>query len=237
MRTMNALALGLLVLAWLPGNTAQAATDARHPLGDIRDRVVEFVEANHDAGAGHVQIEVGSLDPRLRLPACPTPLSAFLPPGRRLGGNVTIGVRCEAQRPWTIYVPARVKTFVEVAVIDRPVARGEAVDAADLRLEVRDVGGLRTGYYTRIEDATGMIARRSLSRGAPLSANMLARPTLVRRGERVTLVAGNAAIQVRTEGRALRDGTRGQLIAVRNVRSNRVIEGVVVSPGIVEVRL
>ncbi len=237
MRTPTALLFGLLTLAWLAGSTARGATGPNHSLDDIREQVEAFVLASGDPNASDVKVEVGSLDARLRLPQCQAPLTTFLPPGRALRANATVGVSCEGQRPWKVYVPVRVRTFVAVAVLANPVPRGEVVEPSDLRLEVRDVAGLRSGYYTRIEEAAGMVARRTLNRDAALSANMLTRPRLVKRGQRVTLVAGNAAVQVRTEGLALRDGVRGQVIGVRNVRSNRVIEGIVVSPGVVEVPL
>ena len=42
--------------------------------------------------------------------------------------------------------------------------------------------------------------------GTTIRASMLTPPTIVRRGEQVTLVAASGPIRVRTEGRALRDG-------------------------------
>ena len=39
------------------------------------------------------EVEMGRLDPRLRLAACPGKLEAFLPPGAQTMGNTTVGVR------------------------------------------------------------------------------------------------------------------------------------------------
>jgi flagella basal body P-ring formation protein FlgA len=237
MRIAINLLVGLMLLTSPAGKAARAAQAPVQPLDDIRASVTHFLEERRDPGAVDVRVSVGTLDARLRLPRCEQALAPFLPPGRGSSGHVTVGVRCTGARPWTVYVPARIESYVRVAVLTGPVARGEALGPADLSMEVREVGSLGGGYFVEAESALGLIARRTLSAGATVRVSMLEQPKLVRRGERVALIAANSAIQVRAEGRALRDGVRGQVIGVRNPRSNRVVEGVVVSPGVVEVRL
>ena len=59
----------------------------------------------------------------------------------------------------------------------------------------------------------------------------------VRRGERVSILATTAALQVRMEGEALSDGAIGEIIRVRNLSSRQEIEAQVVGPGQVQVRM
>jgi flagella basal body P-ring formation protein FlgA len=66
---------------------------------------------------------------------------------------------------------------------------------------------------------------------------MVRAPRLVQAGQHVILLATTPQLQVRMKGKALADGTRGDIIKVRNLRSKRVVEGVVTHAGIVEVSM
>jgi flagella basal body P-ring formation protein FlgA len=53
----------------------------------------------------------------------------------------------------------------------------------------------------------------------------------------VTLVVDNGGMEIRMAGKALSDGALDQRIRVENVSSRRVVEGIVRSAEIVEIRL
>ncbi|HEY8519037.1 MAG TPA: flagellar basal body P-ring formation chaperone FlgA [Gammaproteobacteria bacterium] len=196
------------------------------------DRALSAARSFAPAGA-EVEVEAARLDPRLALPACPAELEAFDPPAHAPGAHVTVGVRCPVAPGWSLYVPVRVKALVDVVVLAAPVALGEPLTASDVRLETRDVAGLGTGYLTRLEEALGMTLRRPARPGTALAPTLLERPKLVRRGQRVTLVAGDSPVAVRSEGEALGDAAAGERVRVRNLRSRMVVEGVVDASGAV----
>jgi flagella basal body P-ring formation protein FlgA len=187
--------------------------------------------------AGEVDVQVGRLDPRLRLTRCEQPLEVFPAGHARAVGAVTVGVRCDGTRPWKVYLQARVRLFRPVAVLARALPRGARIASADLRLERRDVGRLQRGYLTALDELVGMQLRFAGASGRVLAARDLQAPKLVRRGERVTLLATGTAVEVRSNGRALEDGARGEVIRVRNLDSRRVVEGVVAAAGTVRIRL
>ena len=60
---------------------------------------------------------------------------------------------------------------------------------------------------------------------------------LVRRGQRVTVLAQGRGIQVRTNGKALGDAAKGERVRVENTTSRRVVEGVAIADGVVRVNL
>ena len=184
---------------------------------------------------GSAEIHVGRLDPRLRLPACEAEMETFLPQGSRTLGNSTVGVRCNSVKPWTLYVPVKVAIFQVVLITTRPLARGEIVSAADLRLERQNLDTLRAGYLTDPTQAIGKLAKRSLTAGTALSASNLAPQRVIKRGEKVTLLMDIPGIQVRATAKALGDGTVGETISVRNTSSRKVVQATVVSPGIVRI--
>jgi flagella basal body P-ring formation protein FlgA len=58
---------------------------------------------------------------------------------------------------------------------------------------------------------------------------------IVRRGQEVTLLSSDGAVEVRANGRAMIDGAAGSRIQVQNLSSLRVVEGVVESADLVRV--
>ena len=111
--------------------SASPAT-AKHPLEDIRQNVERFVHAEFASLGNITAVEVTRLDPRLALARCEQPLEPFVPNGQRRLGNATIGVRCDGQRPWTLYVPVRITSSVNILTARRPLSRGTVLAADDL---------------------------------------------------------------------------------------------------------
>ncbi|MEM7406014.1 MAG: flagellar basal body P-ring formation chaperone FlgA [Pseudomonadota bacterium] len=224
---------------------AAAAKPALHDPLDIRAAAVQFALQQAEAQANVMpEVQAGRLDPRLRLARCGLPLEAFRPRGGRTVGNLSVGVRCSDGRGWTVFVPVYVSLPGEVLVATRFVARGAFLEPGDVRLESRDLARLPNGYYERSEKRSdglppvfGMRVKRALRPGNVVTPRSLAPPLLVRRGKRVTIIAGVHGIEIRAAGKALRDGARGDIVTVQNLASRRTVEGVVSSAGVVRVRM
>lgn len=218
--------------ACLPLTLAAAAIE---PLENIRAAAREAAAADAAATGRPIEIEVGRLDPRLRLARCPQPLTASLAPGNRSLGYSTVGVRCDGAAPWTIFVPVTVKQTFDVAVVTTPLARGQTITAADVRLESLSVATARTAFFQSLDEVIGMQAQRPVAAGTVLAPAMVKAPRAVRRGERVVLALSAGTVSVRVAGTALKDAALGERVPVRNASSRRVVEGVVSEPGVVEV--
>lgn len=180
---------------------------------------------------------MGRLDPRLRLAACGVDLQPFLPPGARSLGNTTVGVRCPDAGGWTIYATARISLYGQVLVTSQPLARGAPLTMDRLRLVERDLATLPRGYFDDPKAVLGQLAKRPLNVNTVLGPNLLEAPRLVLRGEQVTLIAGRPGFSVRSLGEALADGAVGEQIRVKAKGSKRIVEGRVISTGVVKVTL
>lgn len=205
----------------------------------IRQVVYQFLAAQLSNGhdTGHKpEIEVGKLDPRLRLPQCATALRTFATGTRRLVGNTTVGVHCSGPKPWTLYVAAHTTVFGRIVVTTRPLPRGHVLNRSDLRVEERDLTTIRGTYLRQPAQAAGQMLRRQLQAGSVLRLNEIAPPILVHRGEQVSIDAGTGPVQVRVYGKALNNGAQGDLVQVRNLSSRRIVQGVVTGSGAVTVQ-
>lgn len=233
MNTIGMTAALVATLTLVPA--ASRATTGIHPLEDIRETAQRFLEGEAGSRGGGVEVEVGRLDPRLRLTRCKQPLSAWLAPGARTEGHTSVGIRCDDDTPWTLFVPAIVRHEYTLVIAARPLARGEAVAADAIGTSTRFLPNAPGGVLTDPGAAVGRIVTRDLAAGAVLNANLLKSPQTIKRGQSVTLTLASGAVAVRVAGTALRDGALGERIPVRNLNSKRVVEGVVRDGGVVEV--
>lgn len=216
--------------------TSSQASDTFQSRESIRSAVHKFMlgltEREQNATA---EIKVSGLDPRLRLAHCDQPLETFLPTGGKSLGNTTVGVRCHSKKPWTLYVPTQIFISREILVSTRPLQRGEIVTTKDIQLELRNLTALRDSYLIDPAIAVGKHLKRNLPTGAVLTNSILISPSLIKRGEQVTVLIESAGIQVRASAKAVMDGALGETIRVRNITSKQFVEGIVVSRGVVQV--
>jgi len=188
-------------------------------------------------GVADKRIVINPLNKSLKLIKCTQPLESFVTPGVKLSGRTTIGVRCTGHKPWKIYVTADISIFDDVVIADEYILRGSRLTAPQLRTEKRNVATLNRGYFTRPGDVIGKIAKTPISKEQVITLHSLTAPKLVQRGKSVTILATSDTVTVKMNGHALADGHLGELIKVKNLRSQRVIEAEVVDNNIVRVSM
>lgn len=218
-------------MAALPFPAAHAET--YQPLSSIQDAAQAFV-LQHTRG-GRVEADPGPIDPRLKLPPCGEALQAFLPPRGGSGSISSVGIRCQKPKPWSLYVPIRVKIFTPVITASHPMVPGSRITTSDFQTIEMDVANLPAGYLTHPDQVLHKILKRPLGMGGVFSPETIANAPMIRRGEQVVVLAETQGMQIRASGKALKDGAEGAVIQVRNLSSQRIIEGVVTSAGIVKV--
>lgn len=184
------------------------------------------------AGLRGATAEIGAIDPRLRLPACPS-LAVALPP---LGAPaMTAKVTCPSPE-WTIYVPIRLHSWTWAVVAATNLAPNTALTADDLTRGRVDRFAGTGGILTDPTQAEGRTLEVGLLTGAPILKSFLKAPLAVHRGARVLLTLTDRTMVVRDTAVALADGRVGDSIAVRNPESGKIIEATVAQDGTVTVR-
>jgi flagella basal body P-ring formation protein FlgA len=182
-----------------------------------------------------IRAQAHRLDPRLQLAACGHSLETFSSPGRAAGRS-TVGVRCTAPAPWTLYVPVTVEASVKTVALRHSLPKGTVLQASDLVLQQQPAHSLRGEYISSIAVAAGKLLRRDLRSGTPVYINMLAVPNAIERGQSTQLLAEINNIEVKMQGTALASGAVGEVIAVRNDSSGKTVEGIVTVEGSVRIQ-
>lgn len=231
LRRVLALALALAG-AGADGATLQAGTAEQ-----VRELVganLQLPEATRDSM--RVAIEIGQLDPRLRLAPCRR-IEPRLPPLGRLWGRTRIGLRCvEGEKHWQVWLPVEVKVFAPALTPARPLAAGTVLAAEHLQVSEVDWAGQALVPLTRAEDVIGRTLSRAVQAGQSLHATDLRRRQWFAAGDTVRLRARGNGFTVSGEGQALGAGVEGQTVRVRT-ESGRVLSGLPVGAHQVEVSL
>lgn len=232
--TMKTTVSALLAGLWLLANAAaaQTATPRQDPAA-LRQTVEQFLRVQSAGLPGDVNITVGQLDARSNLPACVAP-EVFMPNGSRIWGKTTVGVRCAAPSPWTIYISATVQVLGEYVVVASPLAQGQMVGPNDLAKAKGDLTTLPNGIVTDASQAIGRTVTASLKAGTPLRNDALRSQAAVQQGQTVRVVSAGPGFRVSAEGRALNNATEGQVAQARTA-SGQVVSGVAKAGGVVEV--
>ncbi len=186
--------------------------------------------------AAEFEITVLPLDNQLKLSECTEPLEAFKIDDLIKAGRASIGVRCNSDKRWSIFVSAVIKAYESVIVLTRPVQRGELITRQYLAIEKKDVSGTRGDFVTEIEQIENKEATRNLPAGAILGVKSVVEPPLIKRKDKVIISTGESSISVQMNGIALMDGAKGQVIKVKNESSGRIISGTVIESGLILIK-
>jgi flagella basal body P-ring formation protein FlgA len=127
--------------------------------------------------------------------------------------------------------------FAEVLVAARFLPAGTTLSASDLRVERRELSLLAGNYETVPERLIGKRLRRSQPMGRVIPPQAVMATPLIKKGERVTILAHQNGMEVSTSGIALDDADLGERLRVRNESSQKVIEGTVIAAQRIEVVL
>ena len=208
-----------------------------YSLASIRMQAESFIMNYPYSSPYPPRFQLGKLDSRLRLKACPEPLSIEFARRNMVSGNTAILVRCPLKSGWKIHLPVTIDVFDDVLVAAKPLLKGQFIDASAVKFRKHNVAKLNNGYYSRDSNLEQLESRRNLAQGTVLTPANLSPRLLVRSGQQVTLVLDYNGLQIRSTGEALRSAGLGEVVKVRNSQSLKIVEGVVSAEAQVRVSL
>jgi flagella basal body P-ring formation protein FlgA len=193
-----------------------------------------FLDSQLTSLPGDVEITVGDPDPRLNLAPCAR-YEPFIPPGARLWGRTTLGVRCTEGANWSVYLSVQIKVYGAAPVAARSIPRGQVLLADDVRMERVEWTQFPAGALASADQVEGRLATRTLIAGEPLRRDLLRTPAVVQAGDPVKLVFTGASFVIASEGKALSVASDGQAVQVA-VPNGRILSGIARPGKLVELK-
>jgi len=222
--TLRQVLPSLLTLIWLPLFAAEL-----DPLLDTAER---YVRLQTQGLPGKISITIGRID-AARLPVC-TAHEAFAPPGMRLSGKTSVGIRCLGPAVWSVLIPVQISITGNYVIAARPLAAGQVLQASDLATISGDLTVQPSGILSDPASAIGKALRNSLASGQPIRNDQLLAQLVIRQGQSVRVISKGTGFAVSSEGKAVNNATEGQVVQIR-MNSGQTLSGVAKADGSVEI--
>ena len=116
-------------------------------------------------------------------------------------------------------------------MLSRALGRGDVIGERDIQWVEARADTIRRDIVTDPRYMIGQEPRIQLRAGAPVRGADLQRPVLVPRNSTVTMTVTTPFMRLTTQGRAVEEGGKGDVIRVTNLQSKRVVEAIVDGPG------
>lgn len=144
-------------------------------------------------------------------------------------GEISVDGRQEK----TVYAKVNVQAYAEVLVSTRSIGRGEALNGANVSLEMRDLSKIRTESFFDVDEIAGSVAKSSIHAGQIISPRKVMQPKIVKRNQIVTVMTQVGALTIQSQAQALKDGAVGDVLACRNLKSKEEFMGILRKDGVV----
>ncbi len=224
---MSRISLLLFLLLCLDGAPALAAEPPVQNSAIERFVTDEAAAKVTLASGARIEVEVGRLDPRLRLAPC-NRIEPFVPTGVRLWGRANVGLRCADDGPnaarWQVYLPVTVHVYGPALVAMRPIAAGEPIAAEDLVPAEVEWTRESQGILTDVAQLDGRVATRPIGIGQPIALANLRAPQVIAAGDQVRIVGRGVGFSVTGQAMAMAAAQDGQSVRVR-LESGRILTG------------
>ncbi|WP_313077563.1 flagellar basal body P-ring formation chaperone FlgA [Melaminivora sp.] len=180
-----------------------------------------------------MEVEVGTLDSRLRLAPCEQ-VEPYLPAGARLWGRTRLGLRCvQGATRWNVFLPITVKAWGPAWALAGSVAAGSLLTEQDAIETEVDWAAEPAAVIASREAWVGQTAARSLAAGQTLRQGMVRAPEVFKTGSPVRVVVQGPGYAVTSSGQAMSGGAIGQNVRIR-MGNGRIIGGIVSEDGTVQ---
>lgn len=126
-------------------------------------------------------------------------------------------------------------SMIEVPIVTRQLGHSDVIEAKDLSTKSFPERQLRKDTVTDPKQLIGQSPRTMITPDRPIRTTEISSPVLIKKGEPVQMIYSNPYMSLKATGTALQDGARGDLIRVKNDKSEKAVSGRVTGSGTVEV--
>ncbi len=205
------------------------------------DEVVKILEAGFQAiyPEKKYRIEVKAIHGYEKIGLLSGALSCdiLLSEQARRGGNISalLFFRTNGREVGKVRVNGRVDIYTDVIVTAHYMGRHHEIQAKDVQWVSRSLFLLPHDFLSEMKEVLGKRMTIAINRGEVLRAGIVEEPPLLRRGDRVILLAESRQIKITTAGEVREEGRRGDRIKLVNLSSRKEVSGRVLDEHTVQV--
>jgi len=132
------------------------------------------------------------------------------------------------------WISGRLKHKKLVAVAKRLISYGERIQKNDVKLEWKDMS-FKRNVVVSLKNILGKKVRGFLREGQIISSHNIEREKAMRRGDVVSIEVGAGDWSIKMKAIAEEDGYVGDVIKFRNIKTKKLLSGLVIEKGKVKV--
>jgi flagellar basal body P-ring formation protein FlgA len=144
--------------------------------------------------------------------------------------QVNVIIKLDGKVRENVTITGRVQALVPVVVAKEKLNRGAVLTQDNIMTQLKNIADLKDPCLNP-EAIIGQVLKKSVSMNQVISEQDLDMPVLVERREVVTMVLQKGNLQLSTKGVASADGKMGDVIMIKNLKSNREVPCRVIGPG------
>ena len=149
--------------------------------------------------------------------------------------SALISAPADASDARQIRLRGRIHKTIEIPVLMRRVLSGEPIKKSDIKWIKFRAQRLQQNMVTTEAELVGMTPKRSIRPGNPILLSSIRRPILVAKGSLVTMFLQAPQMVLTAQGKALENGSNGDVIPISNMNSQKIVEAEIIGHGKVAV--
>lgn len=147
----------------------------------------------------------------------------------------TLRIQIDGKDKMKIALPFVIRRWATVVRSVSNIQRGQKIRASDIAVERQEVTNQQRLVISKLDEAIGRTALRTISRDQDLQESWLERPWIVKEGDQVRMNVELGQALVSVVGVARSNGYLGQRIEVENVQTGKRMQAEIDAPGEVRV--
>lgn len=159
--------------------------------------------------------------------------------GQDFFGNILFKIKAFSKTTheeiFSNWLVAKLKITKQVAVSNRTIQKNERVGAGDIRWETREIDAFSKDALFDRREIIGQKAGRIIRPNSVITASLMEKKYLVRRGAAATLVARLKSVKATSMVKVLANGSYGDTVRVMNTASHKILSAVVTGKNKLEV--
>jgi flagellar basal body P-ring formation protein FlgA len=144
--------------------------------------------------------------------------------------QVNVIIKVDGKVRENLTITGRVQALVPVVVAVEKLNRGAVLTQDNIMTQLKNIAELKDPCFDP-ETIIGQVLKKSVSMNQVISEQDLDMPVLIERRQVVTMFLQKGNLQLSTKGLASANGKMGDVIMIKNLKSNREVPCRVIGPG------
>lgn len=203
----------------------------------IEDIVLAFLDNKIPWDKNRVRVKLVQTSENLVLPDRPYSYKVVPPNNTSYLGTVPLNVVFDVhgQSPKKVWTSVKIEVETDAVVVQKPLNRNQTIEKDDVHIVSMDMADLPSNYISSLGDVVGKRTLRAMNPKEIIRTDIVELPPMVKRNDRVSIVAESGSLRITAVGEAKESGSRGERVKVVNLSSNKEIIARVLDPQTVRV--